>query len=94
MLRFTCGERKTYSTIKKSQTIILRNNLWKKSADSKVAYDKQRNYCANLLRRTKKNYFANINISSITDNMETVQPLFLEKSLVMKQLIKLKMTQL
>ena len=60
----------------------MRNKLWKDSADSKIAYDKQRNYCANLLHRAKKNYFANINISSITDNMkfwETVKPLFLDK---------------
>ena len=62
----------------------LRNKYLKseKSADSKIAYDKQRNYCVNLLRRTKKNYFANINISSIADNMrfwKTVKPLFLDK---------------
>ena len=43
---------------------ILHNKYLKeKSADSKIAYDKQRNYCVNLLRRTKKNYFADINIS-------------------------------
>ena len=61
----------------------LRNKYLKeKSADSKIAYDKQRNYCVNLLRRTKKKYFANINISSITDNKklwETVKPLFSDK---------------
>ena len=53
--------------------------LKEKKADSKIAYDKQRNYCVNLLRRTKKNYFANINISSITDNKnfwKTIKPLF------------------
>ena len=56
--------------------------LKEKSADSKIAYDKQRTYCVNLLRRTKKKYFANINISSITDNKkfwETVKPLFSDK---------------
>ena len=43
----------------------LRNRYLKqKIADTKIAYDKQRNFCVNLLRRTKKNYFANINISS------------------------------
>ena len=61
----------------------LRNKYLKeKSADSKFAYDKQRNYCVNLLRRTKKKYFANINISSITDNKKfwkTVKPLFSDK---------------
>ena len=58
--------------------------LNEKSADSKIAYDKQRNYCINILRRSKKNYFADINISSITDNLEktfwkTVKPLFSDK---------------
>ena len=47
----------------------LRNKYLKeKSADSKIKYDKRRNYCVNLLRRTKKKYFAYINISSVTDN--------------------------
>ena len=61
----------------------LRNKYLKeKSGDSKIAYDKQRNYCVNLLRRTKKKYFANINISSITDNKKfwkTAKPLFSDK---------------
>ena len=60
----------------------LRNKYLKeKSADSKIAYDKQRNYCVNLLRRTKKKYFANINIGSITVNKEfwkTIKPPFLD----------------
>ena len=56
--------------------------LNEKSADSKIAYDKQRNYCVNLLRRTKTKYFANINISSTTDNKKfwkTVEPLFSDR---------------
>ena len=45
----------------------LRNKYLKeKSADSKIAHDKQRNYYVNLLRRTK-NYFPNISISPLTD---------------------------
>ena len=57
-------------------------HLEEKSSNSKIAYDKQRNYCVNLLRRTKKKYFANINISPITDNRKfwkTVKPLFSDK---------------
>ena len=69
----------------------LRNKYLKeKSADSKIAYGKQRNYCVNLLRRTKKKYFAIINISSITDNKKlwkTVKPLFWDKTSHKKQLI-------
>ena len=62
----------------------MRNKYLKEeSADSKVVYDKQRNYYVNILRRTKKNYFANINIISITDNKKfwkTVKPLFSDKN--------------
>ena len=61
----------------------LRNKYIKeKSADSKIAYDKQRNYCVHLLRRTGEKYFPSINISSITDNKKfwkTVKPLFSDK---------------
>ena len=61
----------------------LRNKYLKeKSTDSKSAYEKQRNYCVNLLRRTKKKYFANINISSINDKnkfYKTVKPPFSDK---------------
>ena len=56
--------------------------LKEKSADPKIAYDKQRNYFVNLLHRTTKKYFANINVSSITDNKKfwkTVKPLFSDK---------------
>ena len=56
--------------------------LKEETADSKIAYDKQKNYCDNLLRRTRKNYFANIKISSITDNKKfwkTAILLFLDK---------------
>ena len=56
--------------------------LKEKSADSKIAYEKQRNYCVNLLPRTKRHYFANINISSITDKKKfwkTVKSLFSDK---------------
>ena len=46
----------------------LRNKYLKeKSADSKIANNKERNYCVNILGRTKKNYFAYFKISSITD---------------------------
>ena len=46
----------------------LRNKYLKeKSADSKIAHDKQRNCYVNLRCRSKNNYFPNINISPLTD---------------------------
>ena len=56
--------------------------LKKKSADSKTVFDKQENCCVNLLSSAKKNYFANINISSIIDNKKfwkTIKGLFLDE---------------
>ena len=55
--------------------------LKEKSADSKIAYDKQRNYCVNLLRRPKSIYFAKVNINSIIDYQfwKTVKPLLSDK---------------
>ena len=55
----------------------------------------ERNYCVNLVRRTKKNYFANISIIPITANKKfwkTVKPL-LSNKISLKDTIKLKMTQ-
>ena len=67
---------KKKKTLPKFITKELNNCSWK------IAYDKQRSYCANLLCRTKKNYFANININSITNNKnvwKTVKSLFSDK---------------
>ena len=83
-LRTNQGE---FMTKELNRAIMTRSRLCnkylkEKSADSKIAYDKQKNYCVNLLRRTKKNYFANINISSVTDNKKfwkTVKSLFSDK---------------
>ena len=59
------------------------NTLLKEKSDSaRKAYTLQRNFCVNLLRKTKKNYFANLDVNSITDNRkfwQTVKPLFSNK---------------
>ena len=61
----------------------LRNRFLKeKSEVSRKAYNIQRNYCVNLLRKTKREYFANIKINNIADNnkfWQTVKPLFSDK---------------
>ena len=52
----------------------LRNKfLRERTNESKTAYNKQRNICVSLLRKTKRDYFANL-------DTKTVNPLFLEKS--------------
>ena len=62
----------------------LRNKFLKKrTKESKIAYNKQRNICVSLLRKTKRGYSANLNTKVMQDNWKfwkTVNPLFSEKS--------------
>ena len=47
----------------------LRNNFLKNpNVVSKLSYTKQRNFCVSLLRKVKREYFANLNKKNITDN--------------------------
>ena len=61
----------------------LRNKyLKKRSETNRLAYAKQRNFCVSLLRKTKKDYYANLNERDIADNKkfwQTVKPLFSDK---------------
>ena len=62
----------------------LRNKfLRERTKESKVAYNKQRNICVSLLRKSKIDYFANLDTKIMKDNRKfwkTVNPLFSEKS--------------
>ena len=70
-----------------NQTIMVRSKhrdkfLKLKTEENRLAYAKQRNYCVKLLKQKKRQYFENLNLSSITDNKlfwKTVSPLFIEK---------------
>ena len=58
--------------------------LKQKSAYSKTAYDNQRKYCLNFPCKTRKNYFANINIRITANNersWKTVKHFSMIKSL-------------
>ena len=59
-------------------------SLWPRhqGAVSRKEYKKQRNFCVNLLKRAKKEHFANLDINCISDNKkfwQTVKPLFSNK---------------
>ena len=66
----------------------LRNNYLKNPNNTnKSNYNRQRNFCVNLLRRVKKEYYNNLNPKFITNNKlfwKTITPFFL---------IKLKLTK-
>ena len=58
----------------------LRNKFLKNRTETnRVCYNKQRKICVSLLRKTKKDYYANINKKDVIDNKKfwkTVKPLF------------------
>ena len=57
--------------------------LKKRSEQNRLSFVKQRNYCVCLLRKTKKDYYANLNVKDIVDNKQswrTVKPLFSDKT--------------
>ena len=47
----------------------LRNQFFKpKTHESRLRYNKQRNLCVTLLRKTKKKYYTDLKMSDINDN--------------------------
>ena len=62
----------------------LRNKFLKlKTDESRKDYQAQRNYCVSLLRKTKKNFYENLNPTLISDNRnfwKYVKPLFSDKT--------------
>ena len=63
----------------------LKNNFNKnRNHENWCKYKTQRNYCVNLLRKSKKQYFSNINISDVADSKsfwKSVKPDFSNKGL-------------
>ena len=66
----------TRAHMEKSQ---LRNKCLKNRSESNIcAFSKQRNYYVNLLRKTKRDYYANLNQKNVVDNnnfWRTIKPL-------------------
>ena len=57
--------------------------LKKKTLESQVAYNTQRNYFTSLLRKEKRSYFENIDTSKISEKKifwKTMKPMFSNKS--------------
>ena len=53
--------------------------LKERTNESKIVFNKQRNFCMSLLRKTKRDYFANLGTKIMKDNRKfwkTVNPLF------------------
>ena len=71
------------------KAIMVRTQLLNKfrkenSFINELAYKRQRNFCTTLIRKTKRNFYNNLNVNKITDNKsfwKTVKPSFTEKTL-------------
>ena len=64
------------------RTRIYNKYLRNKTDKSKRKYTKQRNYCVSLLRKSKREYYSNLDVKNITDNKtfwETVKPVLSDK---------------
>ena len=67
--------------------IMLRSQLKRKfnnnkSEENSKKYKQQRNYCVKLLRKTKVEYFQNMNVNKVNDNKmfwKTMKPRFSNK---------------
>ena len=66
-----------------SKSMMLRTNLRnkflkQKTTETRSSYNKQRNICISVLRKTKRSYFENLYIKNLSDNRKfwgTVKPL-------------------
>ena len=76
-----------FMTKELSKTIMLRTRfrhqfLKMKMPEAKAKYNKQRNICVSLTRKTKRNYYERLDLSNICDNKKiwtTVNLLFSNK---------------
>ena len=70
----------------------LLNKLRKfKCPENQLTYIRQRNYRVKLLKRSKKNFYNNINMKKVTDNKhfwKTIKPNFTDKILKDEIMIK------
>ena len=58
---------------------------------SKIAYNKQRNICVSLLKKSKRSYFGNLDIQTMTDNKKfwkRISPLFSNKRSHLLRIVK------
>ena len=61
---------------------LLNNFLLDRTETSRKEYEKQRNFCINLLKKAKKDHFPNLDVNSFLDNRRSWQkfrPLFSNK---------------
>ena len=96
--KYLRGYNKTFMTKVWSKSIMERTrlrNIFLKNpfVAYKLAYTKQRNFSVSLLRKVKREYFANLNEKNITDNRkfwQTVKPFLCGKNKSREKITSLK----
>ena len=67
-----------------TRTRLLNKYRKDNSAGNLFAYKRKRNFCVKLLRKSKKDFYNNLNVKRITDNRkfwQTIKPNFTDKTL-------------
>ena len=67
-----------------TRTRLLNKFRREKTKENKDAYNKQRNYCVSLLRKTKRDFYNSLDVKKVTDNKQfwkTVKPFFSNKTI-------------
>ena len=88
LMKYARGNQMPFMTKDLSKEMMttsrLRNKYLKdKTEENRLLYTQQRNKCVSLLRKTKINYYGNLNVKEITDNKKfwkTVKPFLSDKS--------------
>ena len=75
------GNQSPFTNKEISKAIMQRTELRNKFLKHKTDESRQskHNYCVSLLRKSKRNYYSNLNVKDITDNKKfwkTIKPLF------------------
>ena len=87
-IKYVRGNQMPFMTKQLSKEIMKRsrlpnNFLRNRTEENKILYNRQKNYCVSLLRKSKRRYYENLNIKSVTDNKlfcKSVKPLLSGKS--------------
>ena len=87
--KYACGNQMSFMPKNLSKELMTRSRLRNKylkhkTEENRLLYTQQRNKCVCLLRKTKINYYENLDEKDITDNKifwETVKPLLSDKSI-------------
>ena len=69
---------KSLSRARMKRTLIRNYYLKKCSGQNRLSYVKQLNYCVSHLRKTKEDYYANLNVKDIVEN--SIKRLFSDKT--------------